>query len=178
MEAAAKPVDSSELVELVEMSEDDVPVLERLAQLYQYDFSEFDPNTELDAEGRFGWVDWPSFFRQDEPHVYLVRADGATAGFASLYSDTAMRDERERVWWMENFFVMRRFRGRGVGARAAMMLFDRFPGTWEVAQITPNVAATSFWRTVISRHTGGDYEEFAVADDRWHGPIQYFRTPT
>lgn len=131
-------------VELVEVSEDDVPLLDRLGQLYQYDFSEFDPMTQLDAEGR--------------------------------YSDTAMRDDGERVWWMESFFVMRRFRGRGVGDRAATMLFDRFPGTWEVAQITPNVAAQSFWRIVIGRYTRETYEEFQVADERWHGSVRYFRT--
>ena len=168
--------DSSVRVELVEMSENDIPVLDRLAQLYQYDFSEFDPNTRPDAEGRFGWVDWPEFFDEDEPHVFLVQVDRAIAGFASLCSDAAMRDPDERVWWMENFFVMRHFRGRGVGARVARMLFDRFPGAWEVAQITPNVFAQSFWRAVIGRYTDGRFEEFVVADERWHGPVQYFRT--
>jgi predicted acetyltransferase len=168
---------TSSLVELVDATEEDISVLDRLAQLYQYDFSEFDPNTALDDDGRFGWVDWPRFFEEDEPHVFLVRVDGAIAGFASVHSDIAMRDEGERVWWMENFFVMRRFRGRGVGARVATMLFDRFPGTWEVAQITPNVAAQAFWRTVIGLYTGGNYDEFEVADERWHGPVQSFRTP-
>lgn len=163
-------------VELVEQTKDDIRVLDRLAQLYQYDFSEFDPMTQIDAEGRFGWVDWSTFFGEDEPHAFLIRANGALAGFAGLCSDTAMRDEGERVWWMENFFVMRSFRGRGVGERAATMLFDRFPGTWEVAQITPNVAAQSFWRRIIGRYTSETYEEFQVADERWHGPVQYFRT--
>jgi predicted acetyltransferase len=164
-------------VQLVEMSERDIPLLDRLAQLYQYDFSEFDPNTTLDDAGRFEWVDWPRFFCEDDPHVFVVRVDGAVAGFACLCADEAMRDPTERVWWMENFFVMRRFRRCGVGARVATMLFDRFPGAWEVAQITPNVAAQSFWRKVISSYTGGNFDEFDVADARWHGPVQYFRTP-
>jgi hypothetical protein len=29
---------------------------------------------------------------------------------------------------------------------------------------------------VIGRYTGGDYEEFDPDDERWRGPVQYFRT--
>ena len=29
---------------------------------------------------------------------------------------------------------------------------------------------------VIGRYTGGDYEEFEMADDQWQGPVQYFGT--
>jgi predicted acetyltransferase len=44
---------------------------------------------------------------------------------------------------------MRKYRGRGVGARAAAFLFDRFPGRWTVRQQLANRAATAFWRKAI-----------------------------
>jgi predicted acetyltransferase len=49
------------------------------------------------------------------------------------------------------FFVLRCHRRRGVGTRAARMLFARFPGRWEVAELSWNVAAQRFWRPLIRR---------------------------
>jgi predicted acetyltransferase len=46
-------------------------------------------------------------------------------------------------------FVMRKYRGRRVGALAAASLFDRFPGRWTVRQQLTNPAATAFWRKAI-----------------------------
>ena len=166
---------SSARVELVEVTTDDVLVLERLGQLYQYDFSEFDGGLVGD-DGRFGWIDWRKFFTEADAHAFLVRVDGQIAGFAAVYRGEAFRDAGEQVWWMDNFFVMRGYRQRGVGERVVLDLFARFPGTWEIAQLSSNVAAQAFWRSILGRYTSGTYEEIVLSDERWRGPVQYVRT--
>jgi predicted acetyltransferase len=45
--------------------------------------------------------------------------------------------------------VMRKYRGRRVGAHAAASLFGQFPGRWTVRQQLENPAATTFWRKAI-----------------------------
>ncbi len=162
-------------VELVALSVEDRPLLDRLGQLYQYDFSEFD-GTEIGEEGLFRWWSLEHLFAQPEHHAFLVRVDGNIAGFAATYEGEAFRDPTERVWWMDEFFVMRKYRRTGVGNFVARSLFDRLPGTWEVAQISPNTAAQSFWRKVIAEYTDGNFDEIEMADDRWTGPVQYFET--
>jgi predicted acetyltransferase len=47
---------------------------------------------------------------------------------------------------MAEFFILRKYRHQGIGARAAWELFDRFPGRWEVFEIIENTAAQEFWR--------------------------------
>jgi predicted acetyltransferase len=162
-------------VELSELSPDDTPLLERLGQLYQYDFSEFDGSL-VGEDGRFGWVDWPKFFSEVDAHAFLVRVDGQIAGFAAVYRCEAYRDADEQVWWMDNFFVMRSYRQLGVGERVVLDLFARFRGTWEIAQLSSNVAAQAFWRTTLGRYASGEFDEIVLSDDRWHGPVQYVRT--
>jgi len=49
-----------------------------------------------------------------------------------------------------------------VGKRAAVDVFKRFPGTWEVYQVAENELATAFWRAVIREYTGGEYDEVNV----------------
>lgn len=100
--------------------------------------------------------------------------DGAIAGFATVYEGESFRDPTERVWWVADFFVMRKYRKRGIGKRVATMLFDRFSGTWEIAEIKQNRVAQAFWREIVGAYTGGRYEEIDMDDGRWSGPVQYF----
>jgi predicted acetyltransferase len=161
---------------LEEVDETQRAVIENLAQLYLYDFSEFDPS-DVGGDGRFtGWLDWPNMFA-DGRHVFLIKVDGQLAGFSVVCEGSeALRDPEESVQWLEEFFVMRRYRRIGVGRAAAKALFERFAGTWEVGEIGSNIVAQAFWRTVIGEHTGGRFEEVRFDDERWDGPVQYFVT--
>lgn len=78
---------------------------------------------------------------------------------------------------MEEFFILRKYRGRSVGVWFARQLFARFPGIWEVGEIHENTGAQAFWRKVIGRYTGGRFEEVIVDNERWDGPVQKFQTP-
>jgi predicted acetyltransferase len=63
-------------------------------------------------------------------------------------------------------------RRRGVGQRAASLLFSRFDGEWEVLEDDSNRDALAFWRRVIGQHTSGRYREI-----REPGEVrQIFRT--
>src|SRR5919106_2478552 len=109
-------------IDLTEITEDQRPVLEQLAQLYMYDFTEH-AHGDVEENGRFPYINFDDFFGRSARHAYLVRVDGKIAGFALAYEGEAFRNEDERVWWMDEFFVMRKFRRRGVGQRIATQLF-------------------------------------------------------
>ncbi len=160
-------------VELVAATRDELPILENLAQLYQYDFSEF-AFDDVDGYGLFGIVGFETLFDKDEPHAFLVKVDGRLAGFATAYRGASFRDPKLELWWMDEFFVMRKYRHKGVGEIVAREVFDRLPGAWEVGQIASNKSAQQFWRRVIGRYTDGDYEEITMDDHRWRGTVQYF----
>jgi predicted acetyltransferase len=161
--------------QLTEIDSGQRPVLERLAQLYMYDFSEHTRGDVTEA-GIFPFMDLDEFFARSVHHEFFIRVDGRLAGFALICRGEAFRDADECVWWMDEFFVMRKYRRLGVGERVATQLFDRFGGTWEVGQVSTNTGAQAFWRRVIGRYTGGEFEEFVLDDERWRGPVQYFKT--
>jgi predicted acetyltransferase len=72
------------------------------------------------------------------------------------------------------FFVMRKYRRKGIGAACAAQAFDLFPRRWEVRQLAANAAATAFWRRAIHRYSDGRFEEALLDDERWRGPVQSF----
>src|SRR5438128_967521 len=120
-------------IELTEITESSRPVLEQLAQLYMYDFTEHAFGDVRD-DGRFPYMELDEFFAKAVHHAYLVRVAGKLAGFAMTCRGNAFRNSTEEVWWMEEFFVMRKYRRRGVGERVATQLFETHGGIWEVGE--------------------------------------------
>jgi predicted acetyltransferase len=127
-------------VAVAQAVDDDRTVVRRLLQLYHYDFSEFD-GADVNSHGEYLHRYFDEYWTDTDRRAFLFRVDGALAGFALVFTGEP-RDIAE-------FFVMRKYRGRGVGARAAASLFDRFPGRWTVRQQRTNPAATAFWRKAI-----------------------------
>ena len=68
---------------------------------------------------------------------------------------------------MAEFFVMSKYRRRGVGSEAARFAFDRFPGRWEVREMAANTPAQAFWRRVIGDYTGDNFTERRLDDGAW-----------
>jgi predicted acetyltransferase len=149
-------------------------LLENMAQYYYYDFSEV-LEMHLDAEGRFGQIDLSSYWADEWRHPFLLEVDQKAAGFALIASRSKITGE-SGVFDMTEFFVLRRFRRRGIGRAAAFAAFDCFRGRWEVRQREENPKATAFWRSVIHEYTGGDYAETIWVRPKWSEKVQTFST--
>ena len=145
---------------LDEATEAQAEVVDRLLQLYQYDFSEIEGGV-IDETGRYPyigpWTDWTT----RDHHAFLVRVDGELAGFALVKPcPDDWSDEPSRL--LHEFFVMRKFRRRGVGREVARRLFDHLPGRWTLQQSPHNDGARAFWRKVLTEYTGGRYDDVVV----------------
>lgn len=157
-------------LEILPASIEDKPLLQRMMELYQYDFSEFE-GTDLDAHGSYGYNYLDHYWTEEGRHPFLLRVDGKLAGFA-LVNRHAILPNSE--WSMAEFFIMRKYRRQGIGKRVARHIFDQFRGRWEVAQIASNPKAHQFWRKVIEEYAGGKFEEVVLDDERWKGTVQAF----
>lgn len=167
-------VSSSEMISLTPAATDERAALESLMQLYSYDWSELGP-LDVGDDGRFADYPLDGYWQEGWRHPFLLRVDGKLAGFALILERSRLTGAAG-VFDMAEFFVMRRYRRRGVGFAAASAAFDRFKGPWEIRQREENVAATAFWRRVIGQYTGGNYDEVHWKDATWTGPVQRFST--
>lgn len=151
---------------------DHKPTLANLMQLYLYDRSEI-ARDDVDDQGRFSYPCFDCYWIEADRHPFLITVDERPAGFALVSRNSRLRMPFEGHVVGE-FFVMRKYRYVGVGRAAAIQLFDRFPGPWEVASPAINVPAQAFWRSVIQQYTGGHYTESWLQNATWRGPVQLF----
>ncbi len=130
-------------------------LLRNLFEHYIHDLAEwFDIDTR--ADGSYSYD--TSLVWKDGCLAFLARVGDSIAGFAVVGSalewlgDTGAKDVRE-------FFVIRRYRRRGLGRRMASLLWNRYPGEWLVRVLESNTPAILFWRISISSYSLGAFEE-------------------
>ncbi len=146
------------------------PLLQRLLQLYLYDFSEFE-NSDVDEQGayRYPWLE--QYWSDPQRSPYIVRVDGKPAGFV-LVNDQTVRSDNE--WSIAEFFIAKKYRRQGVGQRVARIVFDRQPGSWELQVLETNRPAQHFWRRVLDDVTHGAFQEELVAHKQMNLIVMWF----
>ncbi|MDO6704987.1 GNAT family N-acetyltransferase [Photobacterium sp. 1_MG-2023] len=141
-------------ISLNQISGSERPVLENLFSFYMYELSAFIP-LKLNAHGHY--VANPKhldpYWQVPDHTPYWIVCDGELAGFALVrkYPD------HPAVYDMDQFFILRKFHGKGIGMRAFQALISRHPGQWQIRVLQENHAALSFWRKTVTRLVGQSF---------------------
>lgn len=151
----------------------EVQAVRWLVQLYIYDLG--GARWDVERNGAFAPASWHRrFWRGRGRQLFVLRVRGRLAGFVLVrdrahYAGHGVREISE-------FFVLRKYRRRGVGTQAALALFRRFPGRWELAELTWNFTAQRFWRRVIRRVAVGSFTERRCRNGDLLFVVQHFET--
>jgi predicted acetyltransferase len=147
---------------------DRLPIAHML-ELYQHDLSDV-WDQDLDSHGEYGYA-LDRYWRSPACKPFVFKVMGKYAGFALVDDSVSLAGNQ---LWMAQFFVLKKYRRRGVGSEAARQVFEQVRGRWEVGQMPKNLSAQAFWRRVIGEYTGGRFVEHDLNDERWQGLMQCF----
>lgn len=143
-------------IKLHEATNEDLAIAQNLVAYYVYDMSEH-LGWACNPDGTFdGCEELPTYWQEEGKFAFMLRDNEEIAGFALVRGN---HPEPDIDYSIAEFFILRKFRHKGVGERVARTLFDRFHGQWMVTQLSSNLPALAFWRKVIGRYTGNTYTE-------------------
>ena len=150
-------------VEISKVDKADKTVLRNLLEFYCYDFSEY-IQIDVNAHGKFEYPYIDSYWSDADRHPYFIKVNGKYAGFILLNRDyKIIQDPTGYV--VAEFFVMRRYRRKGIGKTAAQSVFELHPGTWEISQLLSNKEAVAFWHQVVHEYTQGNFTRSEVEQE-------------
>ena len=152
------------------MPADRLPIY-RMLELYQHDLSDI-WDQDLDLHGEYGYA-LDRYWDTEGHHAFVAAAEGRYAGFALV--NQAVRIGTDG-YWMDQFFVLKKYRRHGVGRVLAKAVFAALPGRWEVGQMPQNQAAQAFWRKVVGEYTVERFKEQRLTTGRWQGFVQVFES--
>ena len=142
-------------IQQVAASERDV--LWRYLQFYIYEMSQFTGARPIDGVFTYGRFD--AYWGNEERWAFWAQQAGDKAGFALVRLDAS--DGRREI---AEFFIVNRWRRRGVGSAFARLLFSRFPGLWKLHQLADNTTAIAFWHRVLDGFVAYTEAPLAYAD--------------
>lgn len=146
--------------------------IQRMLEFYQYDLSDI-WDQDLDSHGEYGYP-LDRYWDTEGFHAFVATADSKYAGFALVNQEVRIGTHG---YWMDQFFVLKKYRRQGIGRSLAQSVFAALRGRWEVGQLPRNFPAQAFWREVVGKYTGGHFKEHEVRAGRWQGVIQVFESP-
>ncbi|HCE2343446.1 TPA: GNAT family N-acetyltransferase [Vibrio parahaemolyticus] len=135
MEVSVSKVDAS-----------DRHVLENLYQYYVYSLSKV-ADIEVSENGLFEFSRKPFILYWLEPsHVpYFIKVGSNLAGFALVRCYPANKER----WDMEQFFVLSKYNGQGVGRKVFRKIAENHGGKWQIRILKTNQSAFQFWRSTV-----------------------------
>jgi predicted acetyltransferase len=151
---------------------DDFAAVQQMLELYQYELSDIWPQ-DADAQALYGY-DLTRHRLGERFHAHVAVQGSQYVGCA-LVAPAAVT--RQAGSWMEQFFVLKRYRRTGAGRALAEHVLRAHPGLWEVGQMPQNRAAQAFWRQVVGAFTQGRYTELTLTAGSWQGVVQQFEVP-
>ncbi|MFH2138039.1 MAG: GNAT family N-acetyltransferase [Candidatus Omnitrophota bacterium] len=90
----------------------------------------------------------------EDRYIYILKRSGAIIGFALVSKHLRFNTDG---FGIAEFYIQKKYEGRGYGRKLAESIFAQFPGNWEVAVSLKNNSAQKFWEQVVSSYTSGKF---------------------
>ncbi|MDR0269787.1 GNAT family N-acetyltransferase [Paenibacillus sp.] len=156
----------NDLVEIIKVREDQKSILKQLIELYEYDFSEFN-EADINQYGFYDYKYFDHYWTEENRQAYFVKVSGQYAGFVLVNDHCYLVHNNSRA--IAEFFIMRKYRRKGIGKVVSKLIFDTHRGYWEVLQHGNNPISKEFWESAIRNYTHGDYSIQDVKTEYWEG---------
>ena len=137
-------------MDIIEVESHHHGLVKGMYQCYLHDISEFEAPYKMDENGCWQ-PDYLPFWlgNNDGAMPHLIRYDDQFIGLAFVGAHPFPYMNPNRDYRFCEFFILRAFRGDGLGRKAARAVLQKYGGHWEMVVLPENQAALSFWRTII-----------------------------
>ncbi|HEI6745950.1 TPA: GNAT family N-acetyltransferase [Legionella pneumophila] len=153
-------------IEIIPATISDYPIVQNLAGYYVYDRTGY-MGWSCSEKGTFECIDFKHYFETQNEKAFVVKVDDDLAGFVLLDKEFLL----EAVDWnMGEFFILKKFQGKGIATYVAHNILKENPGKWSVAVMPENIKAVNFWRKIISTAVMENYTEVFKTEDELKTP--------
>ncbi len=152
-------------IELVTATLADYPIILNMAQYYAVDLAKYLHADVLSIKNN---EYFKSYFTEPSRISLLIRNGQEDVGFALINSNGFILSTDFN---MGEFFILEKFRKKGIGQQVVDQIWKKYLGRWEVPVIPENIPALTFWRKVIFNFTRGKYlEQIKIVDHDKYQP--------
>lgn len=161
-------------MQITKVVQDGKAILTQLMTLFLHDLSEFNSDLEINQSNglfEFDVLEW--FFEKEGLTPFFILNDEKIIGFILLQSGPFSNQEFAD-YVLNSFFILRKYRRRGLGRKACKEFFKQFPGRYAISQVKTNLPAIQFWKSIYQSFNIDIFEKGEIEEG--HEVIyQYFK---
>lgn len=134
-------------LEILPAGLDDKTTIWNLFQFYCYDTSNYD-GYDVEADGKYKMCAdyFGQYWTLPRWSAYLLKIDGAPAGFALIEPSDAVEEAQE----LADLFIMSRFRRRGIARQVVQHFMAQRTIPWTITTFNEGADAIAFWQQLFS----------------------------
>lgn len=126
-------------------------IFRHLLELYAYDFTsvwDFD----IGENGTYGYQHLDLFWQETNYYPFLIYVKNKLAGFILIQKGLKQFNivPDDNRWNVTELFILRKFRGKGIGQKIIQEIWKVLKGEWQVRVLKENVLAVKFWEKTIT----------------------------
>jgi predicted acetyltransferase len=142
-------------IAIEEITIDEKEVLRNLLEKYNYEFSQYE-NRDINKLGLYGYKYLDNYWTEENRFPFFIKVDNKLAGFIMIngYPENNIKTS----YAISEFFIMYKYRRRGIGKYAVNYILNKFKGKWQLKYHPNNIVSEKFWISVINDYTEGEYE--------------------
>jgi ribosomal-protein-alanine N-acetyltransferase len=135
----------------------DYPIIQNMASYYAYDVSEYMGwPQQNDGKHSIG-MDFIKYWQAENTFPLIIKYQDELVGFVIIDKNVS---DLSNDFNIAQFFILRKFKKKGIGRHIAFQCFDKFFGNWEVFVMPGNEGAYRFWRKIIKAYADNKFEEY------------------
>lgn len=138
----------------------DHPIIQNMGRFYVYDMSEycgFGPDWEIPKNGLYECMDFKHYWSNEKAFPFLIHYSNELVGFVIIDKKGS---ESIIDFNMAQFFILRKFKNKGIGKYVATLCFEKCLGIWEIMVMPENHGAYRFWQSIIKSYTHNNFSEY------------------
>lgn len=109
-------------IELIPAKLSDYPIIKNLARFYVYDMNQY-MDWKTPEDGLFKCFSLKKYWKNDSSYPFLIRINNELAGFVIINKKGC---ESCVDYNIAQFFIVRKFSGKGLGREVAFQCFNQF----------------------------------------------------
>ena len=146
-------------IEIIPVEKDQKEILRNLLEKYEYDFSQYNQRDVNDL-GLFGYDYLDNYWTEQNRFPFFIKVNCKLAGFVMVNDYHEV--ELDTNYTMSEFFIMYKYRQKGVGKYVTNYIFNKFKGKWQLTYLPSNETAKIFWNKIVNEYTNGQYETHKI----------------
>jgi len=143
-------------IEIVSAQIEDREILSNLLEKYDYEFSQYD-DRDVNKLGLYGYKYLDFYWTEENRWAYFITVDEKLAGLVFVTNHPEIEDT-ETDFSICEFFVMYKYRRKGVGKNAFFQILEKHKGRWQLRLHPKNITSVHFWNNAVGEFTKGRFE--------------------